>query len=89
MRTIMALEKIADKEEINVSESDFFDYIENAAQAQGIDIDRFVSNIQKKGLQSYYQRQALENKVLDFLVESANVKEKAPEKTENTDESSE
>lgn len=89
VRTIMALEKIAEKEEINVSESDFFDYIENAAQAQGIDIDRFVSNIQKKGLQSYYQRQALEDKVLDFLVESANVKEKAPEKTENTDESSE
>ncbi len=78
VRAMLLLEKIAEKESLKLGEAEFMDFLEGVAAAQGADPDRFVSQMQKKGLSEYYQRQALENKVLDFLLEHAKVTEVVP-----------
>ena len=76
VRSSLVLEKIGEAEGIEIGESEFFDYLEKAAAEQGSDPDRFVSNVHKKGLEEYYRRLALEDKVLGFLLERTTVNEK-------------
>ncbi len=78
VRTTLLLEKIAEKEEIKLGETEFLDYLEGVAVSQGDDPDRFVGYVHKKGLEGYYQRLALERKVLDSLMIHAKVKEVEP-----------
>lgn len=78
VRATLLLEKIAEAEEVKIGESEFFDYLESVAAAQGTDIDRFAGYVHKKGLEGYYHRLALEDKVLDFLREHATIQEVEP-----------
>lgn len=75
VRTTLLLERIAEKEEIKLGETEFLDYLEGVAVSQGDDPDRFVGYVHKKGLEGYYQRLALERKVLDALMSKVKIKE--------------
>lgn len=82
VRARLLLEKVAEKESMKLSEAEFFEFIEGMAAERGTDPDRFVRQMQKKEMTEYYQQLALENKVLNFLLEKAKVVEVEPPRDE-------
>jgi len=84
VRARLLLEKVAEKESMKLSEAEFFDFIEGMAAERGTDPDRFVRQMQKKEMTEYYQQLALENKVLNSLLEKAKVVEVEPPQSEES-----
>jgi trigger factor len=75
----LVMEKIGEKEELKINESDFFEFLEEKAAEQNMEVDKFFQNVHKRGMEGYYQRLTFENKVLEHLAEKAQVKEIDPE----------
>ncbi len=67
VRLSQILDKIADEENIVLSDEDYFTYIAQMGQANQADPSMYAERIRSQGLDSYYRRVALEEKVVDML----------------------
>lgn len=74
-RTRILLAKIAELEEIKLSEAEFFEYIEKSAEEQQMEPGRLLQMIQKQDQIAIYHDQALKEKILEQLLQSATIKE--------------
>lgn len=92
VRLSQVLNKIADEENVVLSDEDYFRYIAQMAAANNADPSMYAERIRSQGLDNYYRRVALEDKVLGLiqgLAESEAKPEKARtriEKTQDVDE---
>ncbi|MDP8242736.1 MAG: trigger factor [Candidatus Hinthialibacter antarcticus] len=67
VRLSQVLDKIADEENVVLADEDYFKYIAQMAAANQADPGMYAERIQSQGLESYYRRVALEEKVLDLM----------------------
>jgi trigger factor len=72
-RLSLILQQIAEEKEIKLDDEEFEDYVEAAAESEGMDPGRFRINMENRGLVPYYYRLALEEKVMRFLQDQAKV----------------
>lgn len=75
------LEKIAEKEDIKVSDDEYFSFMESVARARNEkNVDKFLAEVENKGLEGVYRDNLLRTKVVDWLVEKNEfeVKETGP-----------
>jgi len=74
VRISLLVEKIAAEESIELTDQDYYLYMHRTAPEGKHDVDWYVRRIESMGMESFYRRMALEEKVLDILqarVESA------------------
>lgn len=102
VRLSIILSKIAQKEDIEITDEEYEAYIYRMAQAAQGDPAMYKERIESQGMESHYRRLALEDKVLNYLhnlaernlehqdsdSDSESV-EKAEETTESTEENTE
>jgi len=82
VRITLLLEAIAEKEGLELSDEDYYLYLNRVAGEHGHDLAWYAKRVETMGMESYYRRVALEEKVLDFLqerVESEAAGDAAPE----------
>lgn len=79
-RLSLILDKIADEENISISDEDYIRYIAQMAQANQADPATYAQQIQQQGMDNYYRRVALEEKVTDWLADLAQDEEKPKKK---------
>ncbi len=66
----LILDKIAGKEAITVSDDDYFSFMESVARANNEkNVDHFLAEVERKGLEDVYRQNLLRNKVVDWLLE--------------------
>lgn len=73
VRLSLILEEISNKENIKIDEQDYNAYIARLAQQAGYDPAQYARRIESQGIQSYYERETLEEKVFDFLQDMADL----------------
>ncbi len=73
VRLSLILDRIAEKESITVDEHDYNAYIGRIASNSGYDPVHYARRIESQGIKSYYEREALEEKVLDYLEDLAEI----------------
>lgn len=79
----LILHKIAEKESITITEDEYFDNMEVIARSRGEkNLDRFLAQIEKDGLESVYNEQFLFGKVIKWLVENNEFEISEPESPE-------
>ncbi len=89
VRVSLILNQIAEKEGIEVDDNDYNAYIAELAKQSGHDAAQYAKRIESQGIESYYRREALEEKVLDYLQDMSELSmESATPETED-DSSSE
>ncbi|MGC9326941.1 MAG: hypothetical protein ACP5I1_04865, partial [Candidatus Hinthialibacter sp.] len=86
VRLSLILNQIAEQENITVDEKDYQTYIGRAAQQAGYDPSHYARRIESQGIQSYYEREALEEKVLDYLEDLAELSQIPHESPGSSDE---
>ncbi len=65
------LGRIAEKENITVTDDDYFSFMESVARArEEKNVDRFLAEVERKGLESVYRENLLRTKVVDWLIEN-------------------
>lgn len=79
VRLSLILGQIAEKESITVDEHDYNAYIGRIASNSGYDPVHYARRIESQGIKSYYEREALEEKVLDYLEDLAELGSSLPE----------
>jgi trigger factor len=67
VRVSLILNQIAEKESIEVDDNDYNAYIGALAAQSDHDAAQYAKRIESQGIESYYRREALEEKVLDYL----------------------
>lgn len=73
VKTNFIMNEIAKAESIQVSESDVFNRIAYLAEQANIPLKKALQNVKKNGSVNTISQQILVGKVLDFLIENANV----------------
>lgn len=91
VRLSQVLDKIADEENVVLSDEDYFRYIAQMAAANQADPSMYAERIRSQGLDNYYRRVALEEKVLDLMQglaegEAKPKKARAKKKAQDADE---
>ncbi|MBI1389023.1 MAG: trigger factor [bacterium] len=82
VRLSLVLDKIADVENLAVSDEDYLTYIAQMAQSAYADPATYLQRIKNQGMENYYRRLALEEKVIDELEKLARGGDEAkPEKS--------
>lgn len=84
VRTSLILDKIAETESLELTEDDFVSYLTTMAAQSGVSPQAVVERIQQQGMDTYYRRMALEEKVMNWLV-SLTKEESAPVKKSKTE----
>jgi len=67
VRTSLILDAIAKEEGMEVTDTDYLNYVETMAHQSGMDPRTLLQRIESQGMDSYYRRVALEEKVMDRL----------------------
>lgn len=67
VRLSYILEKIAEVDDIEITEEEFDEFLQRVSR--GMDIDVFKKRIESQGIEGYYRKLALEEKVMDYLVD--------------------
>ena len=66
----LILGKIAEKEDITVSDDDYFSFMESVARARNEkNVDRFLAEVERKGLEEVYRENLMRNKVIEWLMD--------------------
>lgn len=66
----LILGKIAEKESITVTDDDYFSFMESVARARNEkNVDRFLAEVERKGLEDVYRENLLRNKVIEWLLD--------------------
>jgi len=89
VRLSMLLHKIAEGESIELAETDYYAYVARMAQQANTDPSAYLRQISSQGMEAYYKRIALEQKVMDFILslsEKPDEKEPAEEGSNDTEE---
>ncbi len=96
VRLSIILSKIAQKEDIEITDEEYDAYIHRMAQAAQGDPVMYKERIESQGMESHYRRLVLEEKVLNYLhnlaersLEHQASEEQAEETTESTEENTE
>lgn len=71
VRLSLILEKIADEENIAISDEEFMQYIQQIAMQSGMSPQMFLERLQQNNVEEFYRRQALEEKTLSTLAAKA------------------
>ncbi len=67
-RLTLVLDEIAKRENLEVSEEEYRIYVSNLARRENADPAWYLRRIEEQDLHAYYQRNALEEKVVNFLL---------------------
>ncbi|MBN2329369.1 MAG: trigger factor [Candidatus Omnitrophica bacterium] len=90
VRLSLILNQIAEQETITVDDNDYQSYIGKIARQAGYDPAQYARRIESQGIQSYYEREALEEKVVDYLedlAELSDAQKESPDSTGSADQS--
>jgi trigger factor len=82
VKASIILNKIASKEDIYVTRSEVDNKINEMASMYGIPFDRYKETYEKNNMLSGLESKLIEEKVLDFIIEKANIKEEIVSKNE-------
>ncbi len=81
IKALFLFQKIAEKEKINVEQNELMQRIQQLAANYQMPPDKFVKELQKRNGVQEIHNQVQSEKVIDFLVNNAAIKEAPPEKT--------
>ncbi|MFB3786202.1 MAG: trigger factor [bacterium] len=82
VRITLLLEAIAKKEDLELTDEDYYVYLNRISHDSGHDLAWYAKRVETMGMESYYRRVALEEKVMDLLqarAESESAGDAAPE----------
>lgn len=68
VRLSIILTKIAEKEDIQIEDEEYRQYLSRIAMENGADPNYFIQRVEQQGIDSYYKQNALEEKTLRTLV---------------------
>ncbi len=71
VKITILLKAIADEEGLEVDDEEFAQFIQKTAQQSGVDPEMFLKQIQEKQMEDHFRHEALEEKVMNWLVERA------------------
>jgi len=86
-RLSLILDEIAKRENLEVSEEDYRVYVSNLARRENVDPVWYFRRIEEQDLHAYYERNALEEKVMNFLMIPPEDRAPAPAPDQQTEES--
>jgi trigger factor len=85
VRLSILLDEIAKKENIEATDEDYVRYIAGMARSSGADPSMYLDRIKSQGMDSYYRRVTLEEKVVDYLFSLAYSDDKPEENTDTAE----